>query len=82
MQIYLNITDYESISFLKKAKDVFFQAYIGAQVIIIGFCLVNRYLKNLLQTKNIFARRDSFENVTEVWQKDYAKEAKDAKVEN
>ena len=42
---------------------------------------MNRYLKNLLQTKNIFARRDSFENVTEVWQKDYAKEAKDAKVE-
>merc|ERR1712038_651237 len=41
------------------------QAYIGAQVIIIGFCLVNR---------------DSFENVMEVWQKDYAKEAKDAKI--
>merc|ERR1712130_739886 len=41
------------------------QAYIGADVIIIGFCLVNR---------------DSFENVTELWQKDYAKEAKDAKV--
>merc|ERR550525_1540444 len=34
------------------------QAYIGADVIIIGFCLVNR---------------DSFENVTELWQKDYAK---------
>merc|ERR1711934_841241 len=41
------------------------QAYIGADVIIIGFCLVNR---------------DSFENVTELWQKDYGKEAKDAKV--
>merc|ERR1712055_896335 len=41
------------------------QAYIGADVIIIGFCLVNR---------------DSFENVTEIWQKDYAKEAKEAKV--
>ena len=36
-------TDDESISFLTKAKEVFFQAYIGAQVIIIGFCLVNRY---------------------------------------
>ena len=38
--------------------------------------------KNLFQTKDICARRDSFENVTEVWQKDYAKEAKDAKVDN
>ena len=38
--------------------------------------------KNLLQTKHICACRDSFENVTEVWQKDYAKEAKDAKVES
>merc|ERR1712088_1048281 len=41
------------------------QAYIGADVIVICFCLVNR---------------DSFENVTEIWQKDYGKEAKDAKV--
>lgn len=41
------------------------QAYIGAHVIIIGFCLVNR---------------DSFENVTETWMKDCSKEAKDAKV--
>merc|ERR1712233_269607 len=34
-------------------------------IIIIGFCLVNR---------------DSFQNVTEQWQKDYVKDAKDAKV--
>ena len=27
-------------------------------------------------------RTRTFENVTEVWQKDYAKEAKDAKVDN
>merc|ERR1712055_742234 len=36
------------------------QAYIGADVIVICFCLVNR---------------DSFVNVTGQWQKDYAKEA-------
>ena len=44
-------TDDESISFLTKAKEVFFQAYIGAQVIIIGFCLVNRYLKIFYKQK-------------------------------
>ena len=46
-------TDDESISFLTKAKEVFFQACIGAQVIIIGFCLVNRYVE-IYYKQNIF----------------------------